>query len=321
MLAALRTRRRAERPGAARLLLPRAIEIGEALVAGPGASSAARAPTCELAGSARRQADSVKDLDLIATTTRPTTLAEGLGKLRRDRARQLRGQGAARGRAPTRAWRSTCGSPRPSSSATCCSTSRAPAPTTPRCAKRAVRRGLHVSEYGVLDDATGSTHDVRHRAGGLRAARPRLHRARAAREPRRAAGGRLTRPAGGCRELIELGDIRGDLHSHTIASDGHNTIEEMAQRGARARLRVPGDHRPLGQPRLRQRRSPRRSCAARSSACARSTASLDGHRAAGRQRGQHPARRLARLRGRAARASSTGWSRACTRPSGWASRR
>ena len=37
-------------------------------------------------------------------------------------------------------------------------------------------------------------------------------------------------------ELIELADIRGDLHSHTVASDGHNTIEEMALRGARARL-------------------------------------------------------------------------------------
>ncbi len=28
--------------------------------------------------------------------------------------------------------------------------------------------------------------------------------------------------------LIGLEDIRGDLHSHTVASDGHNTIEEMA---------------------------------------------------------------------------------------------
>ena len=29
--------------------------------------------------------------------------------------------------------------------------------------------------------------------------------------------------------LVGLHDIRGDLHSHTIASDGHNTIEEMAR--------------------------------------------------------------------------------------------
>ena len=32
----------------------------------------------------------------------------------------------------------------------------------------------------------------------------------------------------GLPQLIELTDIRGDLHCHTIASDGKNTIEEMA---------------------------------------------------------------------------------------------
>ena len=36
----------------------------------------------------------------------------------------------------------------------------------------AVRRGLHVSEYGILDDATGETHALRDRGGGLRDARP-----------------------------------------------------------------------------------------------------------------------------------------------------
>jgi DNA polymerase (family X) len=30
-------------------------------------------------------------------------------------------------------------------------------------------------------------------------------------------------------ELIELGDIRGDLHMHTTLSDGHASIEEMAE--------------------------------------------------------------------------------------------
>ena len=34
----------------------------------------------------------------------------------------------------------------------------------------AVRKGLHVSEYGVLDDATGADTALRHRGGGVRAA-------------------------------------------------------------------------------------------------------------------------------------------------------
>ena len=57
----------------------------------------------------------------------------------------------------------------------------------------AVRNGLHVSEYGIYDDATDDHHDVRERAGGVRAARPGLHRARAARGPRRARGRALER--------------------------------------------------------------------------------------------------------------------------------
>ena len=59
----------------------------------------------------------------------------------------------------------------------------------------AVRKGLHVSEYGVLEDASQTTHTCATEQRGVRAARPRLHRARAAREPRRAGGGRRRRAA------------------------------------------------------------------------------------------------------------------------------
>ncbi len=40
--------------------------------------------------------------------------------------------------------------------------------------------------------------------------------------------------AGKLPDLIEVGDIRGDLHCHTTASDGHQTVLEMA-RAAQAR--------------------------------------------------------------------------------------
>jgi len=36
-------------------------------------------------------------------------------------------------------------------------------------------------------------------------------------------------PAGGLPRLIRAQDIRGDLHTHTVASDGRNTITEMAK--------------------------------------------------------------------------------------------
>ena len=82
-----------------------------------------------------------------------------------------------------------------------------------------------MSEYGILDDATGATstyaseQEVYERLG-LAYIEPELRENRGELE--------AARDADGLPQLIELADIRGDLHSHTIASDGHNTIEEMA---------------------------------------------------------------------------------------------
>ena len=59
----------------------------------------------------------------------------------------------------------------------------------------AVRRGLHVSEYGIADDESGGLRGVHDRGGGLRAARDAAHPAGAAREPRRARGGAQGQPA------------------------------------------------------------------------------------------------------------------------------
>jgi DNA polymerase (family 10) len=94
------------------------------------------------------------------------------------------------------------------------------------------RRGLHVSEYGVLDDAFGRTRTCTDESElygllGLHYIEPELRENRgeleAALIDRRSASG-----GPGLPDLIGLPDIRGDLHSHTVASDGHNTIEEMA---------------------------------------------------------------------------------------------
>jgi len=89
----------------------------------------------------------------------------------------------------------------------------------------AVRRGLHVSEYGVTDDNTGVTHRCEteeevYALLGLPLIPPELREDRG--ELAAARKGELPR-------LIELDDIRGDLHMHTTASDGHASIEEMAE--------------------------------------------------------------------------------------------
>ncbi len=93
----------------------------------------------------------------------------------------------------------------------------------------AVRRGLKVSEYGVFDAEgrrlAGEDEARVYEAIGLQWMAPELRENRG--EIEAAQGGRLP-------ELVELGDLRGDLHMHTTASDGKSTVEQMiaAARGA-----------------------------------------------------------------------------------------
>ncbi len=98
---------------------------------------------------------------------------------------------------------------------------------------------------------------LRDRARGLQAPRLRVHRAGAAGGARRAEGGAR-------REAAEAGRARRRARRPPRPHDALRRAQ-LARRdgggGPRARLRLHGDHRPLGQPRLRRRR-PARSAAA-----------------------------------------------------------
>ena len=125
-------------------------------------------------------------------------------------------------RARTRGCPSTCASSRPISSATCSSISPARRRTTSRSASARCERGLHVSEYGILDDASGetlrcATEEEVYEQLGLPWLPPEL------RENRGELDLRELPP------LVTVEDLKGDLHMHTVASDGRNTIEEMAR--------------------------------------------------------------------------------------------
>ncbi|MGH2375239.1 MAG: DNA polymerase/3'-5' exonuclease PolX [bacterium] len=91
--------------------------------------------------------------------------------------------------------------------------------------ERAVRRGLKVNEYGVWRVADGkrvaarSEADV-YRAVGVPWIPPELREDEG--EIDAALAGRLP-------TLIEVKDIRGDLHMHTTWSDGNDTAERMAK--------------------------------------------------------------------------------------------
>ena len=88
----------------------------------------------------------------------------------------------------------------------------------------AVRRGYSVSEYSVTVVETGEEHRFATRGGRLPLPRLRLDPAGAARGRRRA---RRRAQAATLPELVELSDLRGDLHTHTTWSDGKDSLEDM----------------------------------------------------------------------------------------------
>ena len=87
----------------------------------------------------------------------------------------------------------------------------------------AQKLGLKVNEYGVFRGEAriaGETEESVYRAVGLPYIEPELREDRGEIEAARA--GRLP-------QLVELADLKGDLHAHTKATDGHNSLRDMAR--------------------------------------------------------------------------------------------
>ena len=94
--------------------------------------------------------------------------------------------------------------------------------------RRAQERGLKLNEYGLFDGErriAGATEEEVYEGIGLPWIDPALREDRG--EIEAAERGDLP-------DLVTPGDIRGDLHAHTTASDGRNTLAEMAE-AAKAR--------------------------------------------------------------------------------------
>ena len=211
----------------ARLLLPQALELGEALARGLSEGDAGEGARVMVAGSVRRMGDSVKDVDLIAVTKRPVALAKRLAKLAEIESVSSASAVGARGRAHVGVGIDLrIGRPKELGNLLQHFTGSGRHNAALR--ELAVRKGLHVSEHGVLNDADGpsrtSTYEREREvygALGMAYIEPELREDRG--ELQAAMDGGKGLP-----KLIEQGDIRGELHCHTVASDGHNTIAEMA---------------------------------------------------------------------------------------------
>src|SRR3954454_15548660 len=210
-----------------RLLLSQVLPVAERLRDYLRAHPASDA--VEVAGSARRLTETCHDIDLIATASAPAALARALlhhplaateGSYGEGGARIITHNGVAvdlRIVAPEaygNLLQHFTGS----------------AEHNVELRERAVGMKLSVSEHGITDTATGevarcATETEVYERLGLAYIEPELREANG--EIDAAAVGMLPK-------LVVKDDLRGDLHCHTTLSDGHDTLEAMAE-AARAR--------------------------------------------------------------------------------------
>jgi DNA polymerase (family 10) len=199
--------------GAARTV---AAQVAEALRAHGGVER------LEVAGSLRRLRETVKDVDLLVTSTEP---ARVIGTFT-----ALPSVSEVLGRGPTKATvRHQEGLSidlrvvEPDAFGAALQYFTGSKEHNVRVREMASRRGLRLSEYGVFDERTGArvagaTEEEVYATVGLPWIPPELRENQG--EIEAAREGRL--PA-----LVTTADLRGDLHAHTDWSDGHHPLERL----------------------------------------------------------------------------------------------
>jgi DNA polymerase (family 10) len=208
---------------APRVVLSRAEAIAQEVLAALRAHPAS--DRVEAAGSLRRRADSVKDLDIIATASDPKALARTLGELELVESVQQSGDAGARVTTHT-GMKIDLKVVEPDQFGNVLQHFTGSKAHNVALRESSVRRGLHISEYGILDDETGETtrcasEESVYERLGLPWIPPELREGRGELEAAMSDPPALP-------ELITLEDLKGDLHMHTTSSDGLQTAEEMA---------------------------------------------------------------------------------------------
>lgn len=199
-------------------VLPVAEEIAEVLRVHPASDKVT------IAGSARRMVETCKDVDIIATATEPKKLSEALAE------HELVATSGKPG--PNGLKASTHNGVsidlrivEPEAYGNLLQHFTGSMEHNVALRERAVKMGLSVSEHGITEVATGDVERHETEAEvygklGLAYIEPELRENRG--EIKAAEKGELP-------ELVEVDDIKGDLHCHTTLSDGKNSVEEMAE--------------------------------------------------------------------------------------------
>jgi DNA polymerase (family X) len=210
------------RAGRTRVLLPaaRAVarQVAEVLRAHGGVER------LEIAGSLRRMRESVKDVDILVTSTEPARVIDTLVQL--PSVIEVTGRGDTK--ASVRHQDGLAIDLRvvePAAFGAALQYFTGSREHNVRLRQLAIQRGLKLSEYGVFDEANGArvagaTEEEVYAALGLPWIAPELREDSGELEAARE--GRLPR-------LVEPRDLRGDLHDHTDWSDGHHPLEKLVE--------------------------------------------------------------------------------------------
>lgn len=198
------------------LALPYAESFAAFLRKAPGTTQLA------LAGSIRRMRETVGDADIVVATSDPAALMHRVPDY--DEVAQVLAQGPTRSTVMLK-----CGlqidvravEPRSFGAALQYFTgSKAHNITVRRLAQQ---KGLKINEYGVFKGKrriAGETEESVYATVGLRFVEPELRENQGEIEAAR---------TNALPHLITRADLRGDMHAHTKATDGHHTLTEMAE--------------------------------------------------------------------------------------------
>ncbi len=208
--------------GPGRLLLSAVKPVAEELAAALREHPAAN--RVEVAGSVRRWAETCKDIDLIATAEEPAALAEHLAGHPLIAAAGKPGANGVRAQTHNGISVDLRIVP-PAAFGNLLQHFTGSQAHNVQLREEAVARGLSVSEHGITETESGdvqtcATEAAVYKRLGYEYIEPELREGRG--ELKAAREGKLP-------DLVDLGDVRGDLHSHTTLSDGRNTLEEMAE--------------------------------------------------------------------------------------------
>ena len=217
ILSAVKTYNATER----RMLLDDATALGEQLLS--FVRSHPSTERAEVAGSLRRRKETIGDLDIVAASKDPGSLADAFAEA------QFADEVVAHGNTKVSI---VCGGVdvdlrivAPEAFGTLLHHFTGSQAHNIVLRERAVKMGLNISEYGLAEAGTGDYEPVATETELYE----RLDLPYIPPELREDSGELEAAEKGELPALIEAGDIRGDLHVHTNYSDGKGTIESMAE--------------------------------------------------------------------------------------------